>query len=110
MGLSLDEHRIAIELAIAELADVAGIPPDQSRYPGVSAMRAMVASRKAAYEWESSEHLRIQEQQRTEARLAQEAFDWQQARDRQARQDALARWAADHPHQNPPVVVSGRVR
>ena len=47
MGLTREEHLLAVEHAIVELAEVAGLPLDSDRYPGVSSLRLLAAERLA---------------------------------------------------------------
>jgi len=74
MGLSRSEHDRAIALAISELAEAAGLPADDEKCPGTTALRRLAAEYRAALEWERTEHSRI-EAQKTAGRSTQAGRD-----------------------------------
>jgi hypothetical protein len=73
VGLSRDEHLIAVENAIIELADRLATPADYTKYPGITALRQLQAERKAYAEYENSRAQREIEQRVAEWRVQGEA-------------------------------------
>lgn len=85
MGLSRSEHDRAIALAISELAEAAGLPADDEKCPGTTALRRLAAEYRAALEWERTEHSRIEAQRQQDARLKQAEIEFQRECDERSR-------------------------
>jgi len=75
MGLTRPEHDDALALAITELAEACGLPADDEKYPGSTALRRLAAERRAAQQYERDEHLRIAERQASDYAFAKAHSD-----------------------------------